>query len=212
MALNVVVIPVTPFQQNCSLVWDDATMQGAFVDPGGEPERLLEVARDKGVTIEKLLLTHGHLDHIGAAGALARDLGVPIEGPQKEEAFWIDQLGQQASMFGWPETPVAVVPTRWLEAGDTVTVGGIDFDVYHCPGHTPGHVVFVQPESRLAFVGDVLFAGSVGRTDFPRSDPPALIRSIKDILLPLGDDITFVSGHGPASTFGDERQMNPFLR
>jgi len=212
MALNVVVIPVTPFQQNCSLIWDDATMQGAFVDPGGEPERLLEVARDKGVTIEKLLLTHGHLDHIGAAGALARDLGVSIEGPQKEEAFWIDQLSQQAGMFGWPETPVAVVPTRWLEAGDTVTVGGIDFDVYHCPGHTPGHVVFVQAESRLAFVGDVLFAGSVGRTDFPRSDPPALIRSIKDTLLPLGDDITFVSGHGPASTFGKERQTNPFLR
>jgi glyoxylase-like metal-dependent hydrolase (beta-lactamase superfamily II) len=212
MALNVVVIPVTAFQQNCSLVWDDDSMVGALVDPGGEPDRLLAVTREKGVTLEKVLLTHGHLDHIGAAGALARDLGIPIEGPQREEAFWIDQLGQQMAMFGWPDTPVPVVPTRWLEAGDRVTVGGLEFDVYHTPGHTPGHIVFVQPDARVAFVGDVLFAGSVGRTDFPRSDPPALIRAIKQTLLPLGDDITFVPGHGPASTFGQERQSNPFLR
>ncbi|MBB4287496.1 MBL fold metallo-hydrolase [Roseospira goensis] len=212
MALKVVVIPVTPFQQNCSLIWDDATMTGALVDPGGEPERLLAAAAERGVTIETILLTHGHLDHIGAAGALAARLGVPIEGPQKDEAFWIDQLGAQARMFGWPETPAPVVPDRWLEAGDTVTVGGLSFDVLHCPGHTPGHIVFVQPEARVAFVGDVLFAGSVGRTDFPRSDPAALIRAIKDGLLPLGDDITFVPGHGPASTFGHERQTNPFLR
>lgn len=212
MALNVVVIPVTAFQQNCSLVWDDASMTGALVDPGGEPDRLLEVARDKGVRIEKLLLTHGHLDHLGAAGALAADLGVPVEGPHREEAFWIDQLAQQASMLGWSDAVVPVTPTRWLDTGDQVTVGGIAFDVYHTPGHTPGHIVFVQPETRLAFVGDVLFAGSVGRTDFPRSDPPALIRAIKETLLPLGDDMTFVPGHGPASTFGHERQTNPFLR
>ncbi|MQX37149.1 MBL fold metallo-hydrolase [Roseospira navarrensis] len=212
MALSVVVIPVTAFQQNCSLVWDDATMAGALIDPGGEPDRLVAVARDKGVTLEKILLTHGHLDHIGAAGALARDLDVPIEGPHRDEAFWIDQLAQQCRMFGWPETPAPVVPTRWLDAGDTVTVGGIPFDVHHTPGHTPGHIVFVQPEARIAFVGDVLFAGSVGRTDFPRSDPQALIRAIKETLLPLGDDITFVPGHGPASTFEAERRGNPFLR
>ncbi|KAA5605082.1 MBL fold metallo-hydrolase [Roseospira marina] len=212
MALSVVVIPVTPFQQNCSLIWDDATMTGALVDPGGEEDRLLDVAREKGVTLEKILVTHGHLDHIGAVGALARTLGVPVEGPQADDAFWIDQLGQQARMFGWPETPEPVVPTRWLDTGDTVTVGGVTLDVYRAPGHTPGHVVFVDPKARVAFVGDVLFAGSVGRTDFPMSDPPALIRAITETLLPLGDDITFVPGHGPASTFGDERQTNPFLR
>lgn len=212
MALKVAVIPVTPFQQNCSLVWDDEAGEGALVDPGGETDRLLAAAEDQGVAIEKILLTHGHLDHIGAAGDLAARLGVPIEGPHPEDAFWIDQLVAQTNMFGWPETPTPVKPTRWLEGGDSVTVAGHVFDVRHCPGHTPGHIVFVQIEAQLAFVGDVLFAGSVGRTDFPRSDPPALIRAIKEELLPLGDDITFVPGHGPASTFGRERQSNPFLR
>jgi glyoxylase-like metal-dependent hydrolase (beta-lactamase superfamily II) len=212
MALAVVVIPVTPFQQNCSLIWDDATMTGALVDPGGEPERLLAGAAERGVSLERILLTHGHLDHIGAAGALAERLGVPIEGPHPDEAFWIDQLAQQARMFGWPETPAPVRPTRWLQAGDTVQVGAVPFDVRHCPGHTPGHIVFVQPEARVAFVGDVLFAGSVGRTDFPRSDPAALIRAIRTQLLPLGDDVTFVPGHGPASTLGHERRTNPFLQ
>lgn len=212
MALKVAVIPVTPFQQNCSLVWDDESGTGALVDPGGEADRLLAAAEDQGVALEKILLTHGHLDHIGAAGELAARLGVPIEGPHPEETFWIDQLVAQANMFGWPETPTPVKPARWLEGGDRVTVAGHVFEVRHCPGHTPGHIVFVQTEARLAFVGDVLFAGSVGRTDFPRSDPPALIRAIKEELLPLGDDITFVPGHGPASTFGRERQSNPFLR
>jgi glyoxylase-like metal-dependent hydrolase (beta-lactamase superfamily II) len=212
MALSVVVIPVTPFQQNCSLIWDDATTTGALVDPGGDIDRVLAVAAEKGVTIEKILLTHGHLDHIAGAGDVAARLNVPIEGPHRDEAFWIDQLTQQTRVFGWPETPTPVEPARWLEAGDTVTVGGLTLDVYLCPGHTPGHVVFVEPAARVAFVGDVLFAGSVGRTDFPKSDPDALIRSIKETLLPLGDDITFVPGHGPASTFGQERVANPFLR
>ncbi|WP_299439423.1 MBL fold metallo-hydrolase [uncultured Rhodospira sp.] len=212
MAISVVVVPVTPFQQNCSLIWDDTTMTGALIDPGGDIDRVLSVVADKGVTLEKILLTHGHLDHIAGAGTLADRLGVPIEGPHRDEAFWIDQLDQQARMFGWPETPAPVTPTRWLEEGDTVTVGGLTLDVYLCPGHTPGHVVFVESQARIAFVGDVLFAGSVGRTDFPKSDPDALIRSIMNTLLPLGDDITFVPGHGPTSTFGQERMSNPFLR
>lgn len=212
MGFKVAVIPVTPFQQNCSLIWDEDSAVGALIDPGGEPERLLAAAADQGVTVERILLTHGHLDHIGAAGALAHRLGVPIEGPHPDEAFWIDQLAQQARMFGWSETLEPVTPTRWLDDGQTVNVGGHTLTVFHCPGHTPGHIVFVHTEARVAFVGDVLFAGSVGRTDFPRSDPAALIRSIKDVLLPLGDDITFVPGHGPASTFGRERLGNPFLQ
>jgi len=212
MGLQAVIIPVTPFQQNCSLIWDDATMTGAFVDPGGEIERLKEVAAEKGVTIEKLLLTHGHIDHIAGAGQLAGDLGVRIEGPQAEDAFWIDQLASQARFFGWDGSPEPVTPDRWLNHGDTVSVGGLTLEVLLCPGHTPGHVVFFEPEARVAFVGDVLFAGSVGRTDFPRSDPPALIRAIKEHLLPLGDDVTFVPGHGPTSTLGRERRTNPFLK
>lgn len=212
MALSVVVIPVTPFQQNCSLAWDDATMAGALIDPGGDVERLTATAADKGVTIEKILLTHGHIDHIAGAGLLSRDLGIPIEGPHAEDAFWIDHLSDQARFFGWGGSPEAVRPNRWLDQGDTVTVGGLTLEVLHCPGHTPGHIAFFEPGARVAFVGDVLFAGSVGRTDFPRSDPPALIASIKQRLLPLGDDVTFVPGHGPASTIGHERQTNPFLR
>ncbi len=212
MGLKVAVAPVTAFQQNCSLVWDEDTATGALIDPGGEGERLLALAAEQGVTLEKILLTHGHLDHIGAAGSLAARLRVPIEGPHRDDAVWIDQLAQQTRMFGWPETPAPVSPTRWLREGDTVTVGGQVLDVYHCPGHTPGHVVFVHAEARIAFVGDVLFAGSVGRTDFPRSDPAALIRAITTVLLPLGDDIAFVPGHGPASTFGRERLSNPFLQ
>lgn len=212
MGFKVVVQPVTAFQQNCSLAWDDETGAGALIDPGGEAERLLALAAERGVRVESILLTHGHLDHIGAAGTLAEHLSVPIVGPHADEAFWIDQLADQARLFGWSEALQPVAPTRWLNAGDTVAIGGHTLDVLHCPGHTPGHVVFVHPEARLAFVGDVLFAGSVGRTDFPRSDPAALIRSITRDLLPLGDDITFVPGHGPASTFGRERQSNPFLK
>jgi len=212
MALSVVVIPVTPYQQNCSLAWDDASMTGALIDPGGEGDRLVAAAADKGVAIEKILLTHGHIDHIAGAGPLARDLGVPIEGPHAEDAFWIDQLSAQARFFGWGETPEAVHPDRWLDQGDTVTVGGLTMEVLHCPGHTPGHIAFFEPGAKVAFVGDVLFAGSVGRTDFPRSDPRALIEAIKGRLLPLGDDVSFIPGHGPASTIGHERQTNPFLR
>ncbi len=203
------ILPVTPYQQNCSLVWDVAG-RAALIDPGGETPRLLDEVARRGLTLEKLLLTHGHLDHVGAAAELRDTLGIPIVGPQREERFWLDALPQQAAMFGFP--PIAAfVPDQWLEDGDTVEVGSVRFDVLHCPGHTPGHVVFYQPESKLAFVGDVLFKGSIGRTDFPRGDHAALLAAIRTQLFPLGDDVRFVPGHGAMSTFGRERIENPFV-
>ncbi|MEW6646420.1 MAG: MBL fold metallo-hydrolase [Pseudomonadota bacterium] len=208
--MNYKVIPVTAFQQNCSLVWDEQTMQGALVDPGGDEERLLAAARQAGVTLTRLLLTHGHLDHVGAARILADRLGIPVEGPQEEDRFWLEKLPEQAAMFGFPDT-AAFLPDRWLNDGDTVQVGTLSLDVIHCPGHTPGHVVFYQPAAQIAFVGDVLFKGSIGRTDFPRGDHDALIRAIRTRLFPLGDDVTFIPGHGPLSTFGRERLGNPFV-
>jgi glyoxylase-like metal-dependent hydrolase (beta-lactamase superfamily II) len=210
MSIDAVIVPVTPFQQNCSVAWGTGTMRGAVIDPGGDLDRILAAASEAGVTIEKILVTHGHLDHAGATAALAERLGVPVEGPQKEDAFWIDQAEAQGARFGmdWCRP---FTPDRWLEDGDTVTIGGETLGVVHCPGHTPGHVVFHHPPSRLAFVGDVLFRGSIGRTDFPRGDHAALIRSITTKLWPLGDDVTFVPGHGPLSTFGQERATNPFV-
>lgn len=202
--------PVTPFQQNCSLIWDPSTMLGALVDAGGEPERLLAAARRRGVTLEKLLVTHGHLDHAGAVADLADQLGLPIEGPHPDDAFWIEMLPTAGQQFGFPPLR-SFVPDRWLKQGDTVTLGSLVLDVVHCPGHTPGHVVFVHGPSRAAIVGDVIFQGSIGRTDFPRGNHGDLIRSIRERLFPLGDDITFIPGHGPLSTFGVERQSNPFV-
>jgi glyoxylase-like metal-dependent hydrolase (beta-lactamase superfamily II) len=204
------VLPVTPFQQNCSLVWCEETALGALVDPGGEADRLLDLARREGVTLEKLLLTHGHVDHVGAAADLSRRLGIPIEGPQREDAFLLDGLPRQCEMFGFPPSE-PFRPSRWLEGGDTVLVGRVRLEVLHCPGHTPGHVVFFQPEARLAFVGDVLFRRSIGRTDLARGDYDSLIQSIRHTLFPLGDDVRFVPGHGPMSSFGQERQDNPFV-
>jgi glyoxylase-like metal-dependent hydrolase (beta-lactamase superfamily II) len=210
MSLNAVIVPVTPFQQNCSVIWCDATGQGAVVDPGGDLPDILKVAADNGVAVTKILITHAHIDHAGATAGLARQLGVPIEGPQREEQFWIDRLPDQGRMFGVPAGEV-FVPDRWLSQGDTCTVGNEVLEVFHCPGHTPGHIVFFSRAARLAFVGDVLFAGSIGRTDFPRGDHATLIRSITGQLWPLGDDVTFVPGHGPTSTFGAERRSNPFV-
>lgn len=208
--MNHLVLPVTPYQQNCSLVWCEATRQAALIDPGGEAERLLAEADERGLKLIKLLLTHGHLDHVGAASEIASRLGIPIEGPHRGDDYWLQALPQQSAMFGFPHTD-AFTPDRWLADGDTVSVGEVILDVLHCPGHTPGHVVFYHRDSKTAFVGDVLFAGSIGRTDFPGGDSDALIHSIRQRLFPLGDDVTFISGHGPDSTFGRERRMNPYV-
>lgn len=207
--LRVAIVPVTAFQQNCSLVWCTRTMRGAFVDPGGDLPRLKDAAQQAGVTIEKILLTHGHIDHCGSAGILAEDLGVPIEGPHEDDIFWIAKLHEDGAQFGIPGKPFT--PARWLEDGDEVTVGELTFSVRHCPGHTPGHVVFHHAGSKLALVGDVLFRGSVGRWDFPRGNQQQLIRSIVERLWPMGDETAFVPGHGPMSTFGHERQTNPYV-
>lgn len=204
------VVPVTRFQQNASIVWDESTRRAALVDPGGEAERLLSVLLQHDLQLEKILITHAHLDHAGATAGIARERGVPIEGPHEGDRFWIEQMPAQAAMFGFPPAE-SFEPDRWLQQGDVVTVGTLRFEVRHCPGHTPGHVVFVQPEARFAFVGDVLFAGSIGRTDFPRGNHAELLRSIRENLFPLGDDITFLPGHGPTSTFGEERRSNPFV-
>lgn len=205
------IVPVTPFQQNCSLLWCPETMRGAVVDPGGDIPLIERAIAANRVTVEKILVTHAHIDHVGAVAPLAEKLGLPIEGPQREDQFLIDGLPMQSQMFGFPPIPT-FTPDRWLEEGDTVTVGNRTLEVLHCPGHTPGHVVFVDRPAKLAVVGDVLFAGSVGRTDFPRGNHADLIRSITTKLLPLGDEVEFIPGHGPMSTIGDERLYNPFLR
>jgi glyoxylase-like metal-dependent hydrolase (beta-lactamase superfamily II) len=210
MALKCGIIPVTPFAQNCSLIWCDETMKGAAVDPGGDLDKIRAGIAQTGVTLEKVLLTHGHLDHASAAGELATEAGVPIEGPHEEDHFLIHTLGQQGQAYGFPRY-ADFTPTRWLQGGDTVSLGNLTLEVRHCPGHTPGHIVFFHAPSKLAIVGDVLFRGSIGRTDFPRGDHATLIRSITQELWPLGADITFIPGHGPISTFGEERQSNPFV-
>lgn len=209
-ALHYRIIPVTPFQQNCSLIWCDTTRQAAVVDPGGDLPLIRAAIAEAGVTVEKILITHGHIDHAGGTVALAEALGVPIEGPHPEDAFWIDGMHQQAGHFGFPDAP-PFTPSRWLQQGDEVTVGAQTLQVLHCPGHTPGHVVFFHAGARLAMVGDVLFAGSIGRTDFPRGDGPTLVRAIRERLFPLGDDVAFIPGHGPMSTFGEERRTNPYV-
>jgi glyoxylase-like metal-dependent hydrolase (beta-lactamase superfamily II) len=204
------IVPVTPFQQNSSLLVCERTRKAAIVDPGGEVDRILAHAKERCSGVEKILLTHAHLDHAGGTEELARRLNVPIEGPHVEDKFLIDTLPEQAAQYGFPPVE-SFDPDRWLEDEETVLVGETELKVRHCPGHTPGHVVFFEALSRVVFVGDVLFAGSIGRTDFPRGDYDTLINSIKERLLPMGDDVTFVSGHGPTSTLGEERRTNPFI-
>lgn len=208
--LRVFVVPVTPFRQNCTIAWCAQTGSGALVDPGGELDRVLEAAaQHPGVRIEKILLTHGHADHAAAAAEAAERLGAPIEGPHADDAFLLDALREDAARWGFSGRPCT--PTRWLAHGDSVALGAMRFDVVHCPGHTPGHVVFVEPKSRFAFVGDVLFKGSIGRSDLPRGDHAQLVNSIRERLFPLGDDIHFLPGHGELSRFGRERRFNPFV-
>ena len=207
--LKAAIIPVTPLQQNCTLLWCTETMKGAFVDPGGDLDRLKAAAAQAGVMIEKILVTHGHIDHCGQAGILAEELGVPIEGPHEEDLFWISRLEEDGHRYGINGRPFT--SDRYLVDGDTVTVGKLTFNVRHCPGHTPGHVIFHHPESKLAIVGDVLFQGSIGRTDFPRGNHQDLVDAITRKLWPMGDDTHFVPGHGPMSTFGHERATNPFV-
>jgi hydroxyacylglutathione hydrolase len=205
------ILPVTAFAQNCSLLWCEATKQAAVVDPGGDLDRIVGEAARQGVTITKILLTHGHIDHAGGTAELAAQLSIPIEGPQRGDDYWLRQLPEQGQMFGFPGRCSAFVPDRWLNDGDQVTFGDVVLEVVHTPGHTPGHVTFFHRPSKLALVGDVLFAGSIGRTDFPGGDYDTLIRSIRQGLWPLGDDVEFIPGHGPMSTFGEERRSNPFV-
>jgi hydroxyacylglutathione hydrolase len=208
--LKVLVLPVTPYRQNCSLVWCTRTRRAALVDPGGETARLAEAVAGQGLTLEKVLLTHGHLDHASGAARLARDFAVPIEGPHEDDLFLLERLGENAADPGFADAQ-SCLPSRWLKDGDTVSFGEVAFGVRHCPGHTPGHVVFFHDEARIAFVGDVLFRGSVGRTDFPRGDHAQLVSSITEKLWPLGDDMRFVPGHGAMSSFGWERRTNPYV-
>ena len=204
------IVPVTPFEQNCTLFWCENTRQAVVIDPGGDIERILRVLEDEKLTLAKILVTHGHIDHAGGVAALVERTGVPVEGPHEEDRFWIDGMPQQSKMFGFPHAD-AFKPTRWLADGDTVSIGHATLNVRHTPGHTPGHVVFHSPEIKRAFVGDVLFAGSIGRTDFPRGNHKDLINSIRQKLWPLGKDVSFIPGHGPMSNFGEERRYNPFL-
>jgi hydroxyacylglutathione hydrolase len=214
--LRLATIQVTPFAQNCALLWEAESRRGAVVDPGGEAPRILDAVRARQVTVERILLTHGHLDHAGGAAHLKRLLAgegqgdVPILGPDRRDAFLLEGIAAQARGFGIPGLENAT-PDRWLSEGDQVEIGGIGFDVLHCPGHTPGHVVFASASLRLAILGDVLFRGSIGRTDFPYGDHAALLRAIQEKVLPLGDDVRFLCGHGPGGTLGEERRNNPFL-
>lgn len=208
--IGAAILPVTPLQQNCTLVWCTRTMKAAIIDPGGDVDLLEKAIAVQGVTLEKIWVTHGHSDHAGGVAAMKLRYGVPIEGPHPDDQFWIDQIQSSGERWGMPEAR-NFTPDRWLGDGDVVTLGETQFEVYHCPGHTPGHVIFFHREARLAQVGDVLFQNSIGRTDFPRGNHADLIKAITTKLWPLGDDVQFIPGHGPMSTFGAERRSNPYV-
>lgn len=210
LPIRAMIAPVTPLQQNCTIVWCVKTNRAAIIDPGGEVDKLMAALAQNGLTLEKIWITHGHLDHAGGTQAIKELTGVPIEGPHPDDQFWIDEIGTSGAKWGMPEAKT-FTPDRWLYDGDRVTLGETEFEVIHCPGHTPGHVVFFHRQARFAQVGDVLFQGSIGRTDFPRGNFKDLIDAITGKLWPLGDDVKFVPGHGPMSSFGQERKTNPFV-
>ncbi len=209
--MDIRIIPVTAYAQNCTLAACEETGRAALIDPGGDIDHLLDVARDADLTLEKILVTHGHFDHVGAVGRLARELDLPIEGPHEDDRFLLDTLPQWCRQVGFPACET-FVPTRWLQEGDEVRIGNQRMRVHHCPGHTPGHVIFFHPTDRVAIVGDVIFQGSIGRTDFPRGDHQTLLNSIRERIWPLGDEVTLLPGHGPTTTVGEERAYNPFLQ
>jgi hydroxyacylglutathione hydrolase len=208
--MQVTIIPVTPFQQNCALIWDAESMRGAVIDPGGDVDEIIETITEAGITVENIFLTHGHLDHAGGAGELAKALAVPIIGPDKRDEFLLEQLPDQGARFRM--SLLALTPDKWLTEGETISIGGHEFEVRHCPGHTPGSVVFINHAAQFGVMGDVLFRNSVGRTDMAYGDANALITAIKEKLLPLDDNFAFVCGHGVSSTIGAERRSNPFIR
>lgn len=208
--LNFRIVPVTPYQQNCSVLWCDESKEAAVVDPGGDLFKIQSVIDQYELDLNKIILTHGHLDHVAGTMALADKYKVPVIGPQKEDKFWLDGLPEACRMSGFPAAE-AFVPTKWLDEGDSISIGNVELSVIHTPGHTPGHVILFDQQSKLAIVGDVLFQGSIGRSDFPRGDQDTLIRSIREKLWPLGDEVKFIPGHGPMSTFGQERATNPFV-
>lgn len=210
MPLKAAIVTVTPFAQNCALLWDSDTMEGAVVDPGGDLDRVRAAIGETGISVKKILLTHGHIDHAGGAAELKAALQIPIEGPHAADKFLLDELEAQGRAYEMPARNVT--PDRWLAEGDTVEAAGATFDILHCPGHSPGSVVYVNKARKFAIVGDVLFRGSIGRTDLPRGDHDSLISAIKTKLFPLGDAFAFICGHGPGSTIGLERRSNPFLK
>ena len=209
--LAAAIVNVTPFQQNCTLLFDDETLHGVVIDPGGDIDRIEQAIAETGIIVDQILLTHGHIDHAGGAEALKAKLGVKIIGPHKDDLDLLSNIEKQSEMFGVPGAFQNAMPDQWLEEGDLVEVGGHEFKVFHCPGHAPGHVIFYNEASKFAHVGDVLFSGSIGRTDLPGGNHEDLIASIKNKLFPLGDEVSFICGHGPGSTIGKERQSNPFL-
>jgi len=206
------IIPVTPFQQNCTILFDTETKEGVVVDPGGDVEVILKTVEENGIALKAIWLTHGHIDHAGGAKELKEALGLDIIGPHKDDLQLLQRLEAQASMFGVPMKVSNVVPDRWLEDGDRVSFGDHEFEVYHTPGHAPGHVIYFNRNQGFAHLGDVLFHGSIGRTDLPGGDHQQLLESIRDKVFPLGDEVGFLCGHGPGGKIGDERRTNPFLR